>query len=89
MGKLGAWQLANIANGVANSGRDNCLSMLFAPLATAVRRRVGGFIPQELANTARAFARGGQNDASLFAALAAAAERLLGDSNAPELANTA
>ena len=73
-GELGARQLANIANGVANCGRDNWLSTLFAPLATAVRRRMGGFIPQELANTAWAFATAGQNDASLFAALAKAAE---------------
>ena len=69
-GELGARQLANIANGVANCGRDNWLSTLFAPLATAVRRRMGGFIPQNLVNTAWAFAKAGQNDASLFAALA-------------------
>jgi len=47
---------------------------LLSALATAAERRVHGFKPQELANTAWAFVTAGQNDASLFAALATAAE---------------
>ena len=46
---------------------------LYTALAVAAERRMDGFNPQELANTAWAFATAGQKDASLFAALAAAA----------------
>ena len=62
---------------------------LFAALSTAAEWRMGDFNPQELANTAWAFATAGQNDALLFAALATAAERRMGDFNVQNLANTA
>ena len=45
--------------------------------------------PQELANTAWAFATASQSDASLFAALATAAEQRMGDFNPQALTNTA
>merc|ERR1719160_2055331 len=45
---------------------------LFAALATATQQCGGGFTPQELANTAWAFATAG-HDALLFEALAASA----------------
>ena len=48
-----------------------------------------GFNPQELANTAWAFARAGRSVAKLFMALARAADRRVGGFNAQELANTA
>ena len=35
--------------------------------------------PQDVSNTAWAFAKAGQNDESLFAGLATAAEQLIGD----------
>ena len=63
--------------------------MLFAALATAAERRMGDFNVQNLANTAWAFEKAGQESASLFAALATVAEHHMGDSNVHELANTA
>ena len=50
---------------------------------------MGDFDPQDLGNTAWAFAKAGQNDALLFAALTTAAERRMGDFNVQNLANTA
>ena len=50
---------------------------------------MGDFNPQDLANTAWAFATAGQKDASLFAALATAAQRHMGAFNPQALANTA
>ena len=47
------------------------------------------FNPQELANTAWAFATADQKHASLFAELATAAQRRLGDFDAQNLANIA
>ena len=44
-------------------------------LAREAERRVGDFNPQNLANTAWAFAMAGLSDASLFGVLAKAAER--------------
>ena len=55
----------------------------------AAEQHMGGFIPQNLANAAWAFATAGQNDASLFAALATAAEQHMGGFIPQELANTA
>ena len=52
---------------------------VFAVLAPAAEQRMGDFKPQELANTAWAFATLGQADARLFAALATEAERRVGD----------
>ena len=62
---------------------------LFTVLANEAERRLSEFKPQELANTAWAFATAGKSDASLFRALARAAERCGGDFNAQDLANTA
>ena len=50
---------------------------------------MGDFESQGCVNTAWAFTRADQNDASLFAALATAAERCLGYFNSQNLANTA
>ena len=62
---------------------------MFSALATAAERCMGGFNPQALANTAWAFAKAGQSDASFFAALATAAERRVGGFNPQNLASTA
>ena len=64
------------------------LSMLFAALAKAAERRLIDFKPQELANTAWAFATASRRDEKLFASSALAAERRLGEFNAPDVANT-
>ena len=50
---------------------------------------MGGFIPQNLANTAWAFATADQNDASLFATLGTAAELHMAKFNVQNLANAA
>ena len=63
--------------------------MLFAAFATVAKEHMGDFNVQVLANTAWAFAKVGQNDASQFAALATAAEQHMGDFNEQNLANTA
>ena len=49
--------------------------MLFTAVATAAKRCMCDFSPQNLANTAWAFATVGQNDQALFEALATGAER--------------
>ena len=54
---------------------------LFAALAKAAERRMGHFNPQNLANTAWAFATASESDASLFRDLVRAAERCVGDFN--------
>ena len=54
---------------------------LFAALAKEAERRVVDFNPQELANTAWAFATLGQADAQLSTTLAREAERRVGDLN--------
>ena len=50
---------------------------------------MGNFNPQNLGNTAWAFASAGRNDALFFAALATAVEQRMGDFNSQELAITA
>ena len=50
---------------------------------------MGGFNPQNLGNTAWAFATAGQHDPSVFAALATGAEQRMGGFSPQELANTA
>ena len=47
-------------------------------LAKEAEQRMGNFIPQELANTAWAFATVSELDAALFTALAREAERRAG-----------
>ena len=58
-------------------------------LATAAELRMSNFNPQDLANTARAFATLGQLDAPLLTALAREAERRVRDFNLQNLTNTA
>ena len=65
------------------------LRMLVAALAREAERRLTHFNPQEVANTAWAFATVNYRDEKLFAALARAAERRLSDFNPQEVANTA
>ena len=55
---------------------------LFAALARAAERRLSDFNPQNVANTAWAFATVNYRDEQLFAALAIAAERRLSEFNA-------
>ena len=62
---------------------------LFTPLARPAEQRLSEFNPQELANTAWAFATVKQSDEKLFTALARAAEQRVSEFNAQELANTA
>ena len=52
---------------------------LLAALARAAEKRLSDFNPQEVANTAWAFATVNYRDEKLFAALARAAERRLSD----------
>ena len=87
--EIRARELANIAHGVAKSGRGGALSALMEALARSIVSRAGDCNTQELANVAWAFAKAGQPDTELFAALAREAERHLGAFNAQELANTA
>ena len=55
-----------------------------------VRRRLGDFKPQELSNTAWAFAKAGHTSAELFNAISAElVRRRLGDFNPQALSNTA
>ena len=58
-------------------------------LAREAERRVCDFNPQELANTAWAFATLGQVDAELFMTLAREAEWRMGNFNPQAIANTA
>ena len=88
-GELSAQQLANIAYGAARSVRDKWLRILFAAVAMAAQRRMRDFNPQNLANTAWAFATAGQKEALLFAALTTAVQRRMGDFKPQGLANTA
>ena len=90
-GEIRARELANIAHGVAKSGRGGAVGALMAALARAIERRVADCNAQELANVAWAFAKAGVLDGALFAALARAAERHLRNEmfKAQELANVA
>ena len=74
------------ARQVAAAGQQD--ASLFAALATAAERHMRDFNPQNLVNTAWAFATLRQKDALLFAALTTAAERCMGDLSPQELANT-
>ena len=85
--------LSNIAHGLAKCalvGLDVETGALFAAVAkAAVRGGLGGFNPQELANTAWAHAMAGHDAPALFDAIAAAAVLRLRDFNPQNLANTA
>lgn len=88
-GKIQARQLANIAHGVARSGRGQSMGALMAALAVALRSCLGDCNAQELANAAWAFAKAVYVDAELFAALARSVEGRVSEFNAQELANVA
>ena len=77
-GQVGSRALANMAYGAARCGRGGMLRILVAALATAAKRRLSAFNPQEVANTAWACATVNYRDEKLFAALATASERLSG-----------
>jgi hypothetical protein len=85
-----ARHLANTAHALAKlqltSGEWR---QLWDLLATASCRRIGECKPQELANTAWAFATAGHAVPALLDAIAAEAERRVGEFNAQNLANTA
>ena len=55
-GLVGPRELANVAYGAALCARSGTLSMLVAALATAAEGRLSEFHPQNVANTAWAFA---------------------------------
>ena len=61
---------------------------LFTAVAEEAERRLSEFNPQNLANTAWAFATLGQADTRLFTALAYEASRHIFKFNLQELANT-
>ena len=88
-GQVGPRELANVAYGAAGCGRNGMLRMLGAALARAAERRLSDFNPQDVANSAWAFATVKDRNEKLFAALARAAERRLSEFNPQELANTA
>ena len=90
----GARELSNIAHGLAKCrlvGLDVEAGALFTAVAeAAVRGGLRDFKPQELANTAWAFATAGRAAPALLDAIAAAAVRSgLRDFNPQALANTA
>ena len=88
-----ASNLSNIAHGLAKCrlvGLDGDAGALFAAVAEAAALGgLGGFTPQELANTAWAFATAGQRAQLLLDAIAAAAVPRLRDFKPQGLANTA
>ncbi|KAJ8601610.1 hypothetical protein CTAYLR_008466 [Chrysophaeum taylorii] len=91
--KFSARNLATAAHRVAKfggRGNDNvrCDRRVIA-LADACQRCIREFNPQNLANTAWAFARAGIDAPQLFAAIADAALSRLGEFNPQDLANTA
>ena len=88
-GQIDSRALANVGYGAAHCGRHRLLSVLFAELAKAAERRLSEFKPQELANTAWAFATADHSDEKLFATLACAAKRRVREFNVQDLANTA
>eukprot|EP00746_Dinoflagellata_sp_MGD_P109548 gnl/MRDRNA2_/MRDRNA2_46926_c0_seq1.p1 gnl/MRDRNA2_/MRDRNA2_46926_c0~~gnl/MRDRNA2_/MRDRNA2_46926_c0_seq1.p1 ORF type:complete len:587 (-),score=107.87 gnl/MRDRNA2_/MRDRNA2_46926_c0_seq1:178-1938(-) len=91
-GSIGPRQLANVAYGMACSGRGGALTTVFATFAKAAEPVAEEFNAQELANTAWAFATVGHPDMGtlkLFKALANTAVGHINDFNAQELANVA
>ena len=88
-GQIGPRALANVAYGAACCGRSGVLSLLFAALARVSERRLSEFDPQNVANTAWAFATTNHRDEKLFRALARAAEWRLSEFKPQELANAA
>ena len=58
-------------------------------VARDAEQRLGGFKPEDLANTAWVYATSGQMDVQLVLALVRAADRRLGDFKPHEFANAA
>jgi hypothetical protein len=85
LNSCGARELSNLAHGLAKCrlvGLDVEAGALFAAVAeAAVRVGFGSFKPQELANTAWAFATAGHAAPALLDAIAAAAVLRLRDFN--------
>ena len=87
--EIRAREVANIAHGVAKSGRGSAMAPLMGTLAGTMICRLDGCNAQELANTAWAFAKAGYVDQQLFTCLAQVSVKHLDSFNAQELANTA
>ena len=73
MGGPGPRELTDMAYGLARSGMGGQLGELFVELTRSTEQRLGEFNPQELANTAWAFARAVTSDDLLLRALATVA----------------
>ena len=88
-----ARNLSNVAHGLAKCmlvGLDDNICELFTAVAeAAVRCGLGSFNPQDLANTAWAFATAGHHAPALLDAITAAAAPRLRDFNSQGLANMA
>lgn len=83
--------LAMIAHSLASAGLRNKMpwAMVWGAMPANIVTKLGGFNPQELANTAWAFATAGQRAPPLFEALAAEfLQRKLSDFNEQALSNT-
>ena len=93
VGSCGARELSNIAHGLAKCtlvGLDGETGALFAAVAeAAVRGGLSSFEPQELANTAWAFATSDHAAPTLLDPIAAAAAPRLRDFTPQGLTNTA
>ena len=89
-GEMGARQMANVAHAVVKCAlRGTTLNNLFDALASASVARVREFNPQELANTAWAYATAGHAAPQLLDALASASVARVREFNPQNLANTA
>ena len=83
----GARELANIAHGVAKSGRGGSMAGLLESLGGALSTRWGECNSQELANVAWAFAKTEQGTPEVYTPLGRAALRRLGSFREQELAS--
>ena len=93
VGSCKARELSNVAHGLAKCrlvGLDVDVDALFAAVAeAAVREGMGSFKPQELANTAWAYAAAGHRAPALLDALAAAAVPRLHSFKPQDISSTA
>ena len=87
--RIRARELANIAHGVAKSGQGSTMGPLMTALASSIAWHAGDAKPQELANTAWAFATAGHPAPEMYDALAKAATPYMSEFNPQELANIA
>ena len=89
--ELNARQVANVVHAFAKAKLVGAgpWESVWAALPEAVRRRLDGFNPQDLSNTAWAFASASHASQELFKAISAeVARRRLGDFRPQELSNT-